>query len=301
MKFPHVAVLMSTFNGQTYLDDQISSILNQSGVCVSLLVRDDGSTDETTNILDYYKNKRLLSWYVVDNLKPARSFLHLLSHAKDAEYFAFSDQDDFWMPEKLKVATDMLSPFQDEPALYFCQTQLADSHLNMIETGRIHPLLTFGESLVYQFVSGCTIVMNAKLREILNKYSPVFLPMHDVWIYVVAVGMGAKIVFDPESHILYRQHGGNVVGQGFDKKTIWKRRFNRIVKNKEHIRFRLAQELKMGYSDIITEANRQILDKFLSGQDSFLKRLSIMGDSRYKCANRSVYRNFLISVLLNTY
>lgn len=301
MSLPQVEVLMSTYNGQKYLNEQVSSILSQKDVDVSLLVRDDGSSDQTTVMLDEYQQRGLLRWYTGENLRPARSFLHLLSHAGPFDYYAFSDQDDYWNPEKLAAAVERLREFSGVPALYFCQTQLADSQLNPIDTPHIHPLLTFGESLVYQFVGGCTMVMNARLRDIVCKYTPDYLPMHDVWIYVVSLGVGAKVVFDSEPHILYRQHGGNVVGQGFGWQTVWKRRFDRIVRDKEHVRYCLAKEVQTGFSELITDNNRPILEKFLAGRHSLWSRLSLLTDSDYHCGNHHVYRNFQVSVLLNTY
>lgn len=300
MSVPKIQVLMSTYNGQKYIDEQISSIFNQSEVDVSLLVRDDGSKDGTKAILEAYQQQNKLEWYTGENLRPARSFLHLLNHAGKADYYAFSDQDDYWMPDKLCSAIEKLNVAKDEPALYFCQTQLADSSLNKIDTPRIHPLLTFGESLVYQFVGGCTMVMNHKLRNIICRYSPVFIPMHDVWVYIVALAVGAKVFFDAEPHILYRQHGGNVVGQGFDWRIAWKRRIKRIVQA-QHIRYNLAKEVQQGFSDLMTEENRKLLEMFLAGHHSFLKRLSLLNDSRFRCGNNGVYRNFQVSALLNTY
>lgn len=300
MSVPKIQVLMSTYNGQKYIDEQISSILNQSVIDVSLLVRDDGSKDGTTAILEAYQQQHKLEWYTGENLLPARSFLHLLNHAGKADYYAFSDQDDYWMPDKLSSAIEKLNVAKDEPALYFCQTQLADCNLNKIDTPRIHPLLTFGESLVYQFVGGCTMVMNAKLKKIICRYSPVFIPMHDVWVYIVALAVGAKVFFDAEPHILYRQHGGNVVGQGFDWRTAWKRRIKRVLQD-QHVRFNLAKEVQQGFSDIMTEENRKLLEKFLAGRHSILKRLSLVNDSHFHCGNNRVYRNFQVSALLNIY
>ena len=296
-----VCVLMSTYNGEKFLKEQLDSLVAQEGVDISILVRDDGSKDGTKDILDTYREQGKLEWYTGENLRSARSFLHLLNHAGEAEYYAFSDQDDYWLPDKLIAATEKLEKAKGEPALYFCQTQLVDKHLNKMETPHIHPLVTFGESLVYHFVGGCTMVMNAELKKIISRYSPEFLSMHDVWIYVVAMAVGAKVFFDAEPHILYRQHGGNVVGQGFGWKTTWKRRINRIVRDKEHVRYRLAREVQKGFSDIMTAENRSLLEKFLAGHRSFIKRLSIVTDPRFHCGNRGVYRNFQASVLLNTY
>lgn len=100
----HVTVLMSTYDGENFLRDQIESILNQEDVYVHLIVRDDGSKDRTINILEEYQSRGKLEWYSGKNLGSARSFLNLVSKSPDNEYYAFSDQDDVWFSKKLKRA-----------------------------------------------------------------------------------------------------------------------------------------------------------------------------------------------------
>ncbi len=167
-----VVVLMSTYNGEKYLREQIDSILGQRDVEVSLLVRDDGSTDATLAILDEYKTSGVLDYYCGSNIGPARSFMHLLQNAPESDFYAFSDQDDIWMDDKLLAATSTLKGHESEPALYFSQTQLVDADLNKIPSVIIHPKLTFGESLIYKFIGGCTMVMNHRLREAVGSFMP---------------------------------------------------------------------------------------------------------------------------------
>lgn len=297
-----VTVLMSTYNGDLYLNDQINSILNQSNVKVDLLVRDDGSTDSTLNLLKKYQDEGKLKFFTGENLGPARSFLQLLSCTQESDYYAFSDQDDYWLPDKLSSAVGLMQGFKDRPCLYFCQTKLVDKNLNPIEQIIIRPRLTFGEALVYQFVGGCTMVLNAKMRDVVNSYIPSYLYMHDVWIYDIAMAIGAKVLFDPIPHILYRQHGNNVVGQGKTNiKTKWERRIKRIIINKEHPRYRIANEIKNGYWQGMGTDNKAILKKFIGGHESLATRLSMILDRNYMCSNHRVYRDFQISLLLNTY
>ena len=211
-----VSVLMATFNGELYLREQMESILEQEGVDITLMVRDDGSNDSTISIINSYNERCVLNIIKGNHLGPAKGFLQLLQISTDeADFYAFSDQDDFWKKDKLSVATNMLKNAGSQPALYFCQTQLVDKYLNPIPSPSISPFLTFGESLIYEFVSGCTMVMNKSLRDIINSYTPEYLPMHDVWIYSIAQAIGAKIYFDEQPHILYRQHSNNTIGQGY--------------------------------------------------------------------------------------
>ena len=296
-----VKVLLSSFNGEVFLEEQLESIAAQKGVQAAVLVRDDGSTDRTCEILDRWQEKDRLTWYRGENLGPARSFMDLLRHAGDSCYYAFSDQDDYWLKDKLKVAVEKLEGYEERPALYFCQTELTDKYLNRVNSVIIHPLLTFGESLVYQFVGGCTMVMNRALRDMILRYDPKYLSMHDVWIYDVAQAIGAHVVFDRIPHILYRQHGGNVTGQSTSVMTEWKHRTSRIVKRDLHSRSKVAQEIYHGYFDLMPEENKRILTDFIDGKTHLRQRLRLLRDGRFQCGDRETYYHFRMAVLMNIY
>ena len=296
-----VVVLLSTYNGERFLEEQLESIVAQKGVTPIIIVRDDGSTDKTCKILDKWQKKNALRWYNGPNMGPARSFLNLLRDSDDEDYYAFSDQDDYWLPEKLDVAISKLAPYKDEPALYFCQTQLVDRNLKEIDSVVIDPLQTMGEALVYQFIGGCTMVMNHKLRNIINRYTPLYLSMHDVWIYEVAQAINAHIIFDRVPYILYRQHGDNVMGQTTSQVAHWKDRTSRVIRRDWHARSRLAQEVYDGYHEIMTEDNIKILHDFIDGKKDLKKRLRLLTDDRYRCADKATYCYFRLAVLLNIY
>ena len=296
-----ITILMSTYNGEKYLKTQIDSILNSKDVNPKLIVRDDGSTDNTISILQQYQSANQLTLYKGNNLKSARSFMTLLQNAPDSDYYAFSDQDDYWLEDKLSIAIESISQFNESPALYFCQTQLVDKDLKKIKSTNIKPYLTFGEALIYQFIGGCTMVFNKKLKEIVDKYNPTFLQMHDIWIYGIAQAIGAKIIFDKNPHIYYRQHENNVIGQGYNIVEKWKRRYKRISHNK-HERLKLALELHKGFYNIMPKENQDILNlAIMSGKGNFIRRFIAARDSRLKCAPKSTYILYRLSSLFKTY
>ena len=103
---------MSTYNGQKYIRQQIDSILQQTNVEVNLLVRDDGSKDDTIKILDEYKQEGKLTYYTGPNLGPQLSFLNLLNNCPKADYYAFADQDDYWEKDKLSTAVKLNWPIK---------------------------------------------------------------------------------------------------------------------------------------------------------------------------------------------
>lgn len=210
-----VAVLMSTYNGEKFLHEQIESILAQTGnFSMDLWVRDDGSQDDTLKILEEYSIEGKLQWYSGKNLGPALSFWDLIMHCPGYDYYAFADQDDYWLPEKINSGLLML---QDEctPALYCANADLVDAELNTLgrKVYRVHPKLDFETFLCETGLMGCTMVFNDSLAQIIHNHSmPHNIIMHDAFLAGVCLTVGGKIVYDQRSFMKYRQHGNNVVG-----------------------------------------------------------------------------------------
>ncbi|MCD8304384.1 MAG: glycosyltransferase [Prevotellaceae bacterium] len=295
-----VQVLMSTFNGSRFLSEQLESIYCQRGVEVRLLVRDDGSTDSTADILRCEQEQGRLEWYSGQNLKPARSFLNLLRNADEGtDLYAFSDQDDVWDDDKLLAASNAIGD-EAKPALYFCQTRLVDEWLRDLPQMPISPRLTYGEALMYQFVGGCTMVFNQALRDIVNLYTPEYLRMHDLWVYDIALAVGAKVVFDPVPHIRYRQHSDNAIGQTASTLSHWRERLQRL-RQREHIRLRTAQELLKGYSSLMLPENRELTEAIVGYRTSFSKKLSLLLSRRLRPANKTIAFTGKLAILLNLF
>lgn len=295
-----VQVLMSTYNGARYIEEQLASIYAQQGVDVSLIVRDDGSSDATLSILERECADGRLSWYNGANKGAAMSFWDLVLNAPTAEFYAFCDQDDYWDSDKLKVAVEAIKEYGDIPALYFCQTRLVDKDLNEIPSVKISPLLTYGEALMYQFVGGCTMVFNDALRKQLVKYTPSFIRMHDVWVYDVALAIGAHVYFDANAHISYRQHGDNAVGQKDSLRFVWAARKKRLMRN-EHIRSRLAKELLNGYSQDMSIENRAITSLVSNYRDNIAGWVKLLFTNKLKCAPLSVRVTGWLAILMRIF
>ncbi|MBQ7443591.1 MAG: glycosyltransferase [Bacteroidaceae bacterium] len=297
---PTVGVLMSAYNGTAYLEEQLHSIYAQRDVEVRLLVRDDGSASAPLRAaLDGEQAAGRLTWYEGPNLGPARSFMHLLRQAPAADCYAFADQDDVWLPEKLATAVERLDG-TDGPALYFSQTQLVDAALRPLPNVVIAPRLTLGEALVYQFVGGNTIVMNAAMRDVLLRYDPAYMRMHDIWCYDVALAVGAKVVFDPQPHILYRQHGSNAVGQADSWRFRWRARRQRLTAER-HIRSRIARQLLDGYADAMTAEARRLVATAADASSSWRARWRLVTDPAYEPADKAVARSFRIAAMLGLF
>lgn len=291
----NVIVLLSTFNGERYLKEQLSSLFLQENVDVSILVRDDGSTDNTCTILD--SEKCNLSWYKGENKGPAFSFWELLCKAPESSYYSFCDQDDVWDKDKLETAISFLSKSNGKPALYFCQTRLVDSELKDIGTLELSPLLTFEEALIYHFVTGCTMVINDALRRILIEYTPKYMRMHDLWIYLVAQAIDADIYFDKKSHIAYRQHDNNVIGMNNSALFNLKKRIKRILKN-ECIRYRLAKELLNGYEKRIPLNKLKELKLITNYKNGIIPWFRLLFTKKFKCGSLSINISSKLAIFL---
>ena len=293
---------MTTYNGERFLPEMLESLRNQTRKIDELLIFDDGSTDSTVCLIENYIDKyRLENWKIRQNeinLGWEKNFVQGLNQAKGDVIFP-CDQDDVWHEDKLKAALEQFGNCVDRPALYFGQTQLVDENLCPMDSVKIHPLLTYGEALMYQFVGGCTMVFNDKLRNELLKYTPRYMRMHDVWIYDVAMALGAWVCFDDKPYILYRQHSRNAVGQVNSSLFRWRERIGRLRKN-ERIRSSIARELWNGYAELMVEEHKELTFKVINYKKCFNK-VSLICGHELDCANHFVSIFGRLSILFNLF
>lgn len=273
-----VNVLMSTYNGEKYIREQIESVLNQYEVQVILTVRDDGSTDDTINILKEYERRGKLTWTSGENLRTAKSFMELVDKADDFDFYAFCDQDDIWLPEKLIKAVSTLEKRDNKlPMLYCSDYQLVDSKLNPISGPKHTTATAYSAAIIACSATGCTVVFNRALRDLLKEYKPRYQGMHDSWVGRVCLAVGGIVLFDAEyKSILYRQHGGNVLGGVKSSKL---KRLSSLVckiKHKECVVSRQAQELLNGYGKYMSADNLRITELVADYKQSPLKRMRLL-------------------------
>lgn len=170
MNTKSVQVVMSTYNGEKYLKEQIDSILSQEGVYVRLYIRDDGSSDRTTDILASYQEHENVKIEKGNNLGFAKSFLTALDECDEADYYAFSDQDDVWEKDKLSTAIEILEEeSQSTPLLYCSALQRVDENLNPLHVQSYHGLrINLPSMLTRGRLAGCTFVFNNTLRNLVK-------------------------------------------------------------------------------------------------------------------------------------
>ncbi len=208
-----VQILMSTYNGEEYVREQLDSILAQNYPDVDILIRDDGSNDDTFVILkEYEEMHQNIRAYQGENIGVNRSFFELLRKSNvSASYIGFCDQDDYWLPEKIEKAVEQLERM-DGPALYCSAKTLVDENLERMESQQnSHVTPGFGNAVIESICSGCTTLMNRELVDIIIERLPEDVIHHDWWCYMAATYLGS-MYYDENSYIYYRQHRGNEVG-----------------------------------------------------------------------------------------
>lgn len=264
-----INVLLSAYNGEKYIRQQLDSIFAQilpEGFTLKVIVRDDGSTDGTLDILDEYCKKYdgLFTYYTGENLKPARSFWHLLKNCPQADFYAFSDQDDFWYSDKLKRAIESLQAEynQDIPLLYSSNVMVADAELNRIAVMNAGKEYTdLGHILIYNLSNGCTQVFNNCARDEFVKYDMDrnLVIMHDRLADLITAMFG-KIIYDDRPSMLYRQHGNNVCGeQSLGKIKSFFKRVKRFFGSSNSVRSDRARLFLKIYSDRLSEEQKKLL------------------------------------------
>jgi glycosyltransferase involved in cell wall biosynthesis len=221
---PNIDILLAAYNGQAYLKEQIDSVLAQSNQDWRLIIRDDGSSDNTVSILEKYKAEHPDKIKLISdsdgNLGASLNFGRLLEQT-DAEYIMFSDQDDIWLPNKIELtlnamkATEQIYP--DKPVLVHTDLKVADSDLNIIADSMWTYQKLFPEAgndlnraMAQNVVTGCTVMINKKARAI-SIPVPDEAIMYDWWLALNVCRHG-KIVYVSIPSVLYRQHSKNRVG-----------------------------------------------------------------------------------------
>jgi hypothetical protein len=220
-----IDILLSTFNGGRWVAQQLDSILAQTVTGWRLLVRDDGSTDDTRRIVGEYAARHPERIVPMaddgERLGSCRSFGRLLE-ASRARYTMFCDQDDVWLPHKIGVTLRAMQDLEarwgaETPAAVFTDLKVVDEDL-VERAGSFWRLLRLDplncrrlNRLVLQSVAnGCTMLLNAALRDRAGPI-PAEAAMHDWWVTLVAAAFG-RCGHVPEPTVLYRQHGANVSG-----------------------------------------------------------------------------------------
>jgi glycosyltransferase involved in cell wall biosynthesis len=242
-----VAILMATYNGEQYLLGQLQSFAAQTMGSWSLFASDDGSSDRTKELLNSFAHQlpdHAIRIFDGPRKGFAKNFLSLVCNSDiQAKFFAYADQDDIWVEDKLSRAVEWLEAIPEKiPALYCSRTNYVDEALNHIAFSLNYdrPAI-FANALVQNIASGNTMVFNQAARKLIQAAGKeADIPLHDWWTYMLVTGADGVVKFDSKPTVFYRQHCGNLWGMNAG----WKANINRIKKlfegrfqdwNKRHI------------------------------------------------------------------
>lgn len=259
-------ILLSSYNGERFVRDQLDSLLQQTHRNTRILIRDDGSTDGTRSILDSYAERhRNIEITYGDNLGYVKSFFWLLDHAPaDAAYYCFCDQDDYWEADKVARGIRVLGGIS-RPAMVFTNVHIVDFRLRplTIDSNRAPRGTAFENSLVQNIATGCTLMFNSAAAAVLRNRNVRHgeLIYHDWWIYQVISAIG-QVIYDPFPTVRYRQHDGNVVGQRAGWRA-WLGRAKRQLHSSRRRLQRQAAELLRVHGGDFPPAKLRILEEFV--------------------------------------
>ena len=216
---PLVAILMGTMNGARFLPEQLDSLAAQTHQNWVLIASDDGSTDDTLRILKVYQAKWPAGKLIIKEGPKQGYCVNFLSMACDpvikANYYAFCDQDDVWLPAKLDVALQNIAQNQEEniPYVYCGRTSYVNENLKKIGCSPLFAFpRTFRNALIQSIAGGNTMVFNQSAKNALEQVGVVQHPSHDWWIYQLVSGVGGIVFYDQTPQVLYRQHRDALVG-----------------------------------------------------------------------------------------
>ena len=293
-----VCVLLSTYNGEKYLRQQLDSVLNQKGIILNFLVRDDGSTDSTIDILKQYEKDGKIKLIVGKNIGYKKSFYELAKLAPLSDYYAFCDQDDVWDDDKLITAVNMLERENNSiPLLYFSALRVVNKNLKVKSVTHKKFIISeypFEQALTLNPVYGCAAVFNNALREKFLEYQE-FEHSHDNNLNVLASALG-KVVFDKTPHFSYRQHGNNCFGYPSSLKSMIKNIKWYFKYEVHNIRLKEMTKIKEKFYTELSEHNKHFCDLVLNYRNSKQDKKALLNYKPYKTDSKLT--NFYIRHLI---
>ncbi len=297
-----VNILMSTYNGANYICEQLDSLYEQRGVVINLFVRDDGSTDNTIELIEHYRNKfHSVQIYKENNIGATKSYyalsMKVLLEDSQCEYYAFCDQDDIWKKDKLIKGIQKLEYMNGrKPLLYYSNLMILDEkgnekglliNRNSKSTSKKNGLASIG-------AYGCTCIFNKhaleKFCDIRSCSEHIY---HDNWLYAVCTFLG-EIYYDDESCILYRQTGLNVSGKKNQGIWIWGQRIQKLLNLsiERNLYEDIASELIFCFKDDLDQKDIKFLELFLKYRHDKWCMICLLFSRRMKV--KSISKNICI-------
>lgn len=277
-KSPHLAILMCTFNGEAFLEEQLDSIQNQDYKNWTLYVNEDGSKDATLDILKRYQKKwgnKKLHIRRGPQKGFSQNFLQIICDKKiNADLYFLCDQDDVWMPHKLSHTIKKISKLDPlKPILYCARTIYISSDAKRIlgYSDYFSKPPSFQNAIVQSIAGGNTMAFNNPLKKIMKQFKEVSIVSHDWWLYLLNELLAGQTLYDLEPTILYRQHSKSLIGAntGFIAKLKRLRMlFRGTYRHYNSIHLKALQQRNVS----VSKRNIRIFDDFFNLRDKGLRQ-----------------------------
>lgn len=286
-------ILLSTYNGEEYVREQIASILTQTTRPDFLIVRDDGSKDQTVAMIQeqcapVVKDGMTVKIVQGENIGPEKSFRELfkLGLETDADIFFFCDQDDIWELAKIAAfVAEFPNSKTPEPRAVFCRLLLVDAQNTPIKATKTPRRVGFGNAIIENIMTGCGLACNRELLSLAAKGNIERPPIHDHWICVLATLLGSTGYID-KPLVRYRQHGSNVLGYSTSTVQSLKRKVTRVVKKTGYKKSTLAGLVLKEFGSKLNARDRVTLELIQSSSNSFIARIRLVFSDRLWRQNR---------------
>lgn len=285
-----IVVLMSTYNGEKYIKEQLDSIVEQKGVDIKLMIRDDGSTDSTPNIISEFckmhNNVEFINEGNLENLGFNKSFMTLLaeglSRAAKCQYFAFADQDDVWFDNKLINAMRCIesrchSINDNKMIYYYANKYWTDESLKIVHQDNfVYCKDNYFDMFMLPPVYGCTSVISRNLAEraleMLNNDSL----LYDVYIYRLTCLLGGTVISEHLPVMYYRRHGKNASGDAMEFSIL--KMVKKYVKTPDgmHGARSYIQPIYDKYKDEMPDEQRMLCELILGNSKKKFKKIRLV-------------------------
>ncbi|MCZ4242916.1 glycosyltransferase family 2 protein [Pedobacter punctiformis] len=298
-----INIVLATYNGQSYIEAQINSIIAQTYSNWELLIRDDGSTDKTLQIIKEFENVDNRINVLTDlkgNVRSCQNFSILMSQvSKDAQYVMFCDQDDIWLEDKIERSLYAMNTLEkahgsDGPLMVYGTYRMIDHNGKDLQLAvpdySTRPSLNL--LLSQNYIYGCTMLINQKLLE-RSIPIPSTAENHDYWLALICAINNGHFSYIKQPLLLYRQHNLNVSGSYTNASLL--NRVKRIfsIDEIQSIKKRLAMFISLKKSVINKSSQNALL------LDNYIRVVSQGGFEAAKfCLNNNIRRKGKIQTLL---
>lgn len=293
---------MSTYNGEKHIEKQIDSIFQQKEALISCFIRDDGSSDQTVEIIKKLQKKYPnIILREGNNVGWEKSFLYALQESPHADYYAFSDQDDIWFCNKLINGINYLDKISiEKPVMYHCNKITVDEQLNPFphQIKRLPHPINRQNAIVQEFAQGCSIIINNEARKLVLQSIPEKKIAHDFWAGMLCYLFG-EIIYDPTPQFYHISHGSNASGEGSIKRS-WKGRLKKYFTSPT-VYYAPANELLTcpAYKKLLNKEDIVFLQKIIYYKSNFTDKLSLLFSIKFRRASLLGTISLKIAILFN--